>query len=146
VLPAFITPGLIQYQFEQGTNRSDKGAAFRELGDFVQEHVPEDALILSGRWYTTGRYLERDYTWVTYFGNAWVIDAISTYSTIETRELLTDYGIDYVLIQAPPPTYMDQMPRWGLRRIVLEDLDHFQLIFKNDRTRLYQFWPEGIAP
>jgi hypothetical protein len=142
--PGFVTPGLMNFLMHQGQSTAAKATSFEELGRFVDTHVPEDALILSGRWYTSGFYLQRNYTWVTYFGNAWVIDGISNPNPGETRATLEKYGIEYVVIQAPPPTYVDQMPRDGLRQIVLTDLDHFQLVFQNERTRLYRFWPDGI--
>jgi hypothetical protein len=145
LLPGFVTPGLVGFLAQQGENRAEKAESFEELGAFVSEHVPEDALILSGRWYTTGWYLERNYAWVSYFGNAWVIDAIGTRSASNSRSFLERYGVDYVVIQAPPPTYVDSMPSWGLRNVVLTDLEHFQLIFSNERTRLYKFWPEGMS-
>lgn len=144
LLPGFVTPGLVDFLAHQGESGADKGRAFQELGEFVERRVPEDALILSGRWYTTGWYLQRDYAWVTYYGNAWVVDAISTPNAALTRRILTDRGVDYVIVQAPPPTYVDQMPREGLRQVLLEDLDHFQLVFSNEGTRLYRFWPSGI--
>ena len=142
--PGFVTPGLIDYLVHQEASRTEKGESFKELGAYVDTYVPEDALLLSGRWYTTGYYLRRDYTWVTYFGNTWVIDAISDEDPATVRGLLDDHGIDYVVFQAPPPSYLDSMPSGGLRTIVLDDLEHFQLLFRNERTRLYRFWPEGI--
>jgi len=145
IAPGFVTPGLLGYLANQEDGRAEKGESFRELGNYVEQHVPEDALILSGRWYTTGYYLRRDYTWVTYYGNLWVVDAISIADPATVRATLERYDIDYIVFQAPPPTYLDAMPSGGLRTIVLEDLDHFQLLFKNERTRLYRFWPDGIA-
>ncbi|MGB2694335.1 MAG: hypothetical protein WBD55_04010 [Dehalococcoidia bacterium] len=144
IAPMFVTPGLVDYLVHQEESRTEKGRAYRELGAFVQEHVPEDALILSGRWYSSGWYLRRDYTWITYFGNNWVIDAIGTRSPEAAREVLRRYGVDYVVIQSPPPAYVDQMPADGLRQVLLDDLDHFQLLFRNERVRLYRFWPDGV--
>lgn len=143
--PAFVTPSLVSYLVHQEEDRAEKGRSFKELGVYVQENVPEDALILSGRWYTSGYYLRRNYTWVTFFGNTWVIDAISNTEPEAVRTTLAEYGVDYIVFGAPPPSYIDRMPSGGLRSIVLDDLDHFQLLFKNERTRFYRFWPNGIV-
>jgi hypothetical protein len=144
ILPGFLTFDLVRYLATQEGDRTEKGESFKELGAYIEKHVPEDALILSGRWYTTGYYARRDYTWVTYYGNTWVIDAISSPDAEAARGTLERYGVDYVIFQAPPPSYLDSMPSQGLRTIVLEDLEHFQLLFRNERTRLYRFWPDGI--
>lgn len=144
IAPTFVSPGLVDYLIHRDEDRSEKGVSYRELGEFTDDHVPEDALILSGRWYTTGWYLRRNYTWVNYFGNAWVIDAISDKNPEVVRDILEQYGIDYIVFQAPLATYIDRMPQGGLRTIVLDDLEHFQLVFRNERTRLYRFWPDGM--
>ena len=94
---------------------------------------------MSGRWYAPALYFDRTYTWVTYYGNMWVIDAVQAEDSTTAVRILTEYGVDYVVIQAPPGRYVDQMPHGGLRSVVLDDHAHFKRVFANSRTRLYEF-------
>lgn len=143
--PAFFSPGFIRDAFSLNDSRGARAQAYSELGDWIQTNTPADSLILSGRWYAPGLYFDRDYTWVTYYGNIWAVEASQATDPEASADILAKYGVDYVIVQNPPGTYADRMPRDGLRTTLLEDQEHFNLVFRNDRTRLYQFFPDGQA-
>lgn len=116
IAPALFSVGYARYMRDSYVLRDFRSRSHAEAAAWLNANTPEDALILTPRTYTAELTFERDVVWVTYFGNAWVIDVINAKDLAEAHRILTRYGIDYVLIPAPAGTYVDRMPVGGLRR------------------------------
>ena len=144
-VPAFVSGPYLAHLSNFDAPRSERARAYEELGDWIKQKTPPGSLILSGRWYAPALYFDRDYTWVTYYGNTWAVEASQATDPQASMDILARYGVDYVIVQKPPGSYVDRMPQDGLRHTLLEDQQHFKLVFRNDRTRLYQFFPDGQA-
>lgn len=106
--------------------------AHAEAADWANTNTPDDALFLVPRTYTAELDFERDITWVTFYGNSWVVDAISSPDPGQAHAILTQYGVDYVLIADPPGTYVDRMPPKGMRwylQLGREPTRYFELVY-----------------
>lgn len=95
--------------------RNFRGAEYAEMGSWVNANTSPSAIILTPRTYTALLTWERNVAWVTFYGNAWVVDAITTSEPQRANEILNTYGIDYVLLSDPPGVYLDAMPSDGMR-------------------------------
>ncbi len=114
------------------TLRSD---AHAEAAAWANRSTPEDSLFLVPRTYTAELEFERDFTWVTFYGNLWVVDAISSPDPARAHSILADHGVDYVLIADPPGTYIDGMPAGGMRSYLQfgrEPTRYFELVYVTD--------------
>ncbi len=108
-----------------------RSRSYAEMGAWVNANTPADAIILVPRTYSAELTWDRDVTWVTFFGNAWVVDAISTPDPKRAHEILRKYGIDYVLVADPPGLYLDRMPSDGMRaylQLGQDDSQYFTLV------------------
>ncbi len=110
--------------------RNFRGAEYAEMGAWVNANTPPDTIILTPRTYTALLTWERNVAWVTFYGNAWVVDAITTGEPRRANEILNAYGIDYVLISDPPGAYVDAMPRDGMRSFLQLNTpsEYFELV------------------
>lgn len=111
--------------------RNFRGSEYAEMGAWVNANTRDDALILTPRAYTALLTWERNVTWVTFYGNAWVIDAISANDPQRANEILNEFGVDYVLVTDPPGTYIDAMPADGMRSFLQLNKPHtayFELV------------------
>jgi len=114
---AIAPPGYIsaQYSGDPEPLRTFRARAYADAAAWVNVSTPPDSLFLVPRVYSAELTWERNTTWVTFYGNAWVIDAIAEGDEQRAHTILTAYGVDYVVIQDPPGTYLDRMPAGGLR-------------------------------
>lgn len=134
--------------------------AHADVAVWANANTPEDALFLVPRTYTAELYFERDITWVTFFGNLWVIDAISVPDPARAHAILSRYGVDYVLIADPPGNYIDRMPADGMRsylRLGRASAGYFELVYMTDNDvtingrqvnhalRIYRVVPQSEA-
>jgi hypothetical protein len=104
---------------------SFRSRSYQEMGEWVNANTPADSIILVPRVYSAELNWDRNVTWITFYGNAWVEEVISTPDPKRAHDLLWKYGVDYVLIADPPGTYLDRMPPNGIRSYLRfgEDLD-----------------------
>lgn len=112
--------------------RTLRGAAYAEMGAWVNANTAPDSLILAPRVYSAELTFDREVTWVTFYGNAWVIGAIEAEDPRVANAILNRYGVDYVLIPDPPGTYIDRMPADGMRSFLRLDRDpapYFELVY-----------------
>lgn len=100
--------------------RAFRGRAYADMGAWVNANTPPGSLILAPRAYSAELTFERDVTWVTFYGNKWVVDAISTPDAARAHDILSKYGVDYVLVADPPGTYVDRMPADGMRSFLVK--------------------------
>ncbi len=135
--------------------------AHADAGAWANSSTPEDSLFLVPRTYTAELSFDRDITWVTFFGNLWVVDAISTPDAREAHAILSRYGVDYVLIADPPGSYIDRMPADGMRSYLQfgrVPTRYFELVYMTDdggtaldgaevehALRIYRVVPERSA-
>jgi hypothetical protein len=115
VTPAVFSTGYVRYVRDSYELRDFRSRSYAEAAAWIDENTSEDAIILTPRTYTAELTFKRNIAWVTFFGNAWVIDAISTPDPATSHRILSAHGVDYVLIQAPPGVYIDRMPSEGMR-------------------------------
>jgi hypothetical protein len=128
VLAAAMAPVALFWLFPAGTAdwdvyaqtgdrdlRQFRGAEYAEMGQWVNQNTPADSLILTPRAYTALLTWERNVTWVTFYGNAWIVDAISTTDPRKAHDILASHGVDYVLVPDPPGSYVDSLPDTGMR-------------------------------
>ncbi len=100
------------------------------------------------RTYTALLTWDRDVTWVTFYGNAWVVDAISAPDPAEANRVLTSHGVDYVLISDPPGTYIDRMPADGMRSFLqlgASPTPYFTLVHVTQRDEPYEYGSRSIS-
>lgn len=132
-LYALLPAGFLRDSYLQSRDRdlrAFRGAEYAEMGAWVNANTGTDALFLTPRTYTAVLTWERNVTWVTFYGNAWVVDAITTPDPAEANEILRRHGVGYVLITDPPGTYIDRMPATGMRSYLTlgrEDSAYFSL-------------------
>jgi hypothetical protein len=111
-----IGPSFSRYLAEPDRDlRAFRGQEYAEMGAWVNANTAPDALILTPRTYTAELTWQRNVTWVTFYGNAWLVDAMTTPDPGTAYAILRAHGVDYVLIQDPPGTYIDRMPATGMR-------------------------------
>ena len=111
--------------------RAFRGAEYADMGKWVNDNTPADALILTPRTYTAVLAWDRNITWVTFYGNAWVVDAITTSDPRQARDILVSRGVDYVLVPDPPGNYVDTIPAEGMRsylKLGSRTVDSFELV------------------
>jgi hypothetical protein len=127
--------------------RQFRGQEYAEMGAWVNENTAPDALILTPRTYTAELTWQRNVTWVTFYGNAWVVDAITTPDPGTAYALLRAHGVDYVLIQDPPGTYVDRMPATGMRSYLNRsavDTPFFEIAHMTESTDQYGDVEHGL--
>lgn len=115
--------------------REFRGRSYADMGAWVNAYTPPDSIILTPRTYTAELTWERPVAWVTFYGNAWVADAISTPDPALANAILRLYGVDYVVIPAPPGTYLDQIPVYGMRsylQLGAPETPYFTLVHKTE--------------
>jgi hypothetical protein len=128
--------------------RAFRGETYADMGAWVNVNTPPDSLILVPRTYTALLTWDRDVTWVTFYGNAWVVDAISTPDPAEANRILTNHGVDYVLIPDPPGSYVDRMPADGMRSFLqlgAPATPYFTLAYVTQRDEPYEYGSHSIA-
>lgn len=119
------------YVTESQDLMSFRSRSYAQMGAWVNAYTPEDSVILVPRTYSAELTWDRDVAWVTFYGNAWVIDAITTPDPATAHAILRTYGVDYVLIADPPGAYLDRVPRNGMRsylRFGRDDSAYFTLV------------------
>lgn len=132
-LYALLPVGFLRDSYLQSRDRdlrAFRGDEYAEMGAWVSANTRPDALFLTPRTYTAVLTWDRNVTWVTFYGNAWVVDAITTPDPAEANEILRRYGVDYVLVMDPPGTYIDRVPATGMRSYLTlgrEDSAYFSL-------------------
>lgn len=149
-LYAMLPTGFIRDSYMQSRDRdlrAFRGGEYAEMGAWVNANTRPDALFLTPRTYTAVLTWERNVTWVTFYGNAWVVDAISTPDPAEANRILREHGVDYVLITDPPGTYIDRMPSAGMRSYLTlgrEDSDYFSVAHMTDADGQYGDVEHGL--
>jgi hypothetical protein len=117
------------------------------MGEWVNANTRPDAVFLVPRAYTAELTWDRTVTWITFYGNTWVVDAITTPDERQAHDILSRHGIDYVVVPDPPGTYIDRMPATGMRSYLMlgrEDLRYFTLVhMTEDEDGLT--WRGGVA-
>jgi hypothetical protein len=116
--PSLFSAGYARYIGDAYTLRDFRTRSYAEAAAWLNANAPPDAIVLTPRTYTAELAFERDIAWITFYGNLWVIDAISAPEPSVAHEILTRHGVDYVLIQAPEGRYLDRMPADGIRRFL----------------------------
>ncbi len=149
-LYAMLPAGFLRDSYFQSRDRdlrAFRGAEYAEMGAWVNANTPPDALILTPRTYTAELTWERNVTWVTFYGNAWVVDAIKENDARRANLILRKYGVDYVLIADPPGTYIDRMPTAGMRSyltLAKGDQRYFRLVHATDSAGQYRDVERGL--
>jgi len=131
VIPALVSLGYVRHVDDTQRLREFRSHTYAELGAWVNGHTAPDATILVPRTYTAELTWDRDVTWVTYFGNAWVVDAIADPSSRAAHDILSEYGIDYVVMSYPSGTYIDRVPKEGMLSYLgpqSEDSPYFTMV------------------
>jgi hypothetical protein len=112
---ALFGQSYLHYFSGQQRLMSVRSEAYADAGAWANASTPDDALFLAPRVYSGELTFERNLTWVTFYGNLWVVDAMSAQTPREANTILSKHGVDYVLIADPPGTYIDRMPVDGMR-------------------------------
>jgi hypothetical protein len=123
--------------------RAFRADSYAEMGAWVNENTRPDSIILVPRTYTAELTWDRTVTWVTFYGNAWVVDAIASANPAEAREILSAHGVDYVTIQNPPGMYIDRMPADGMRSYLqagAPETPYFTLVYQTEHMAT---WSDG---
>jgi hypothetical protein len=116
VVPALFSVGYARYIDDAHALRDFRQRSYAEAAAWINTNTADDAVVLTPRTYTAELTFERDIAWITFYGNVWVVDAISASDPAVAHAILSDHGVDYVLIQAPEGRYLDRMPADGIRR------------------------------
>jgi hypothetical protein len=88
---------------------------YESMGGWIRGNTSPDVLILTPRTYTAGMTFDRQVTWVSPYGNAWVPQVLRLNDAARAHGMLVRYGVDYVLVAAPSGQYVDQVPLAGMR-------------------------------
>lgn len=118
--------------------RTARAEAYRDMGDWVSANTDPQSLFLVPRAYSASLSWERMATWVTFYGNSWVVDVIAESDPQQAHSVLAKHGVDYVVIAAPPGTYVDRMPADGMRsylQLGKPDTKYFSLVFVTEREQ-----------
>jgi hypothetical protein len=129
---AVAGPGYANYLTTHQNLLSFRSRAYADAGAWIRTNTPQDSLFLVPRAYSGELSFDRNVTWVNFYGNAWVIDAIDEADPAIANEILTEHGVDYVLIQDPTGTYVDVMPGDGMRAFLqfgATDTSYFTLVY-----------------
>jgi hypothetical protein len=114
--------------------------AYKELGYFVKENTPEDAIFLNSS-VNFACFAERDFIWLDFGGGAKVPTIFKTEDSDIALHWLEYYGIDYIVIdmgQTERGGLYDYIPPHGLLDYI-DTSPHFRQIYHSDDEvlRLY---------
>lgn len=122
-----------------------KQTEYQEMGEWIDEELPEDAIILGHRQHELAQYAHRKIIWLNPVGGTELYEALRFGTDSQLADIMDREGVSYIFIDK---TWVGNPNKWiayvspkAVER--LERSHHFEQIFGTKRTKVYQLVRPG---
>ena len=134
-----------QDSLDRSVNSTPRQEEYREMGEWIDKELPQDAVILTPRQNELAQYAHRQVIWINPVGGTELYEALNFGSDSQLADIMDREGVSYIFVDQQwvgNPQRWVAYVAWGAVE-GLEASDSFERIFGTERTDLYQLIGPG---
>jgi 4-amino-4-deoxy-L-arabinose transferase-like glycosyltransferase len=134
-----------QGSLDRSVDSMPKQREYREMGEWIDKELPQDAIILTPRQNELAQYAHRRVIWLNPVGGTELYDALNFGSDTQLASVMARDGVSYIFIDerwvGNPKWWISYVSRGAVEG--LEASDSFERIFGTEMTDLYHLIRPG---